>query len=142
MWREVRLRALSEAPYAFGSTLASWQGSNLEDRWRSRLANVPLNVVAVTAGSPVGQVSGTALDPEGRVELISMWVDPTVRGAGIGAALVSEVVGWARATGAAVVVLSVKKRNAPAIGLYRRLGFAPTDEPADDGEIRMQCALS
>lgn len=142
LWREVRLRALAEAPYAFGSTLAFWQGSDLEDRWRSRLADVPLNVVAVAAGSPVGQVSGTALDPEGRVELISMWVDPAVRGAGVAETLVSEVVDWARGTCAAVVVLSVKKQNAPAIGLYRRVGFEPTDEPADDGEIRMRFPLS
>lgn len=125
MWRGLRLRALSDAPYAFGSTLAFWQGSDFESRWRSRLADVSLNVVAVVDGSPVGQVSGTALDPEGRVELISMWVDPAVRGAGVGEALVTEVVDWARAIGAAAVVLSVRKLNVPAINLYRRVGFRP-----------------
>jgi ribosomal protein S18 acetylase RimI-like enzyme len=104
--------------------------------------DVPLNVVAQAAGSAVGQVSATALDPEGRVELISMWVDPAARGAGAGEALVAEVVEWARLNGAAAVVLSVKKMNAPAIGLYRRMGFVPTDEPADDGEMRMRLPLS
>ncbi len=141
LWRDVRLRALSEAPYAFGSTLAYWQGSDLEERWRGRLTDVPLNLVAVASDSAVGQVSGTSLDADGRVELISMWVDPASRGAGVGEALVQAVVDWAEAGGATAVVLSVKEANAPAVGLYARVGFRVTVEPADEGEMRMQLEL-
>ena len=37
-WRELRLEALAEAPNAFGSTLAEWQGAgDTEQRWRARL---------------------------------------------------------------------------------------------------------
>lgn len=37
-WRELRLAALAEAPYAFGSRLADWQGDrDREQRWRDRL---------------------------------------------------------------------------------------------------------
>ena len=37
-WRELRLAALAEAPYAFTSRLADWQGEgDREDRWRERL---------------------------------------------------------------------------------------------------------
>src|SRR5882762_3516310 len=86
LWRDVRLRALADAPYAFGSTLAYWQEEGREERWRSRLTEVPLNVLAVAGDSPLGQVSGTAVDSEGRVELISMWVDPSARGVGVGEA--------------------------------------------------------
>jgi len=141
LWRDIRLRALAEAPDAFGSTLAYWRIGDLEERWRNRLTDVPLNVVAIGGDSALGQVSGTALDAEGRVELISMWVDPAARGAGLGEALVAKVVEWARMSGAAAVVLSVKEMNAPAVALYRRVGFAPTDERADEGEIRMQMAF-
>lgn len=141
LWRDVRLRALADAPYAFGSTLAYWQGADLEQRWRDRLTDVPLNVVAVAGDSPIAQVSGTAVDGEGRVELISMWVDAGARGAGVGAALVTEVVEWARTSGAAAVVLSVKEMNTPASALYRRMGFDRTDERADEGEMRMQVSL-
>ena len=139
LWRAVRLRALAEAPYAFGSTLAHWQGSDLEARWRSRLDDVALNVVALTVdGSAVGQVSGTAADGDGRVELISMWVAPEARGTGAGEALVGEVLRWAAGEeGAPAVVLSVKEGNERAIALYRRLGFEQTDEAADEGELRM-----
>jgi hypothetical protein len=39
LWRELRLGALAEAPHAFGSTLAEWQGpGDREERWRSRLS--------------------------------------------------------------------------------------------------------
>ncbi|HEX5569527.1 MAG TPA: GNAT family N-acetyltransferase, partial [Streptomyces sp.] len=38
LWRELRLAALTEAPHAFGSRLADWQGAgDREERWRARL---------------------------------------------------------------------------------------------------------
>ena len=138
LWREVRLRALAESPHAFGSTLAQWQGEGLEPRWRARLDDVPLNVVALDGASPVGQVSGSVLAGDGRAELISLWVAPEVRGRGVGEALIGEVVRWADDEGAPAVVLSVKVGNAAAIALYGRMGFEPTDEPADEGELRME----
>ena len=134
LWRDVRLRALAEAPYAFGSTLAQWQGEghDLEARWRARLEEVPLNVVAVTEdGSSLGQVSGWGPDDDGRVEVISMWVDPEARGTGVGEALIGAVLQGAREEqGAPAVVLSVKAGNRRAIELYERMGFEHTDEAA------------
>lgn len=39
IWRELRLAALAEAPQAFGSRLADWQGEgDREERWRDRLS--------------------------------------------------------------------------------------------------------
>ena len=147
VWRELRHRALGEAPYAFGSVLADWQGEgDREERWRGRLADVAHNVVARVAGEAVGMASGTAPDSDGVVELISMWVSPRARGLGVGDALVGEVVRWARAGGAAVLALDVVETNAAAIGLYERHGFAavgPVEDPdPDKPEIRMRLALT
>ena len=62
LFRELRLEALREAPYAFGSTLESWQGDgDTEERWRDRLNNVPFNVIAYLEGVPAGIVSGIHL---------------------------------------------------------------------------------
>jgi diaminopimelate decarboxylase len=45
------------------------------------------------------------------------------RGRGIGSALLSEGLGWARGAGVEKVVLSVYPHNAAAISLYRKFGF-------------------
>ena len=140
LWRDVRLRALAEAPHAFGSTLAAWQGGDeLEPRWRSRLTEVPTNVVALVGGDAAGQASGTALDEHGRIDLISMWVDPRHRGTGIGLALIEEIVADAGRRGARAVALSVKVDNDRARARYRRAGFVETDEaPHEPDELRME----
>lgn len=130
-WRELRLQALEEAPYAFGSTLSEWQGpGDAEERWRSRLANVPFNAIAHFDGAPAGMVGATAPDSHGNVELISMWVAPFARGRGVGDALIQAVVDWARTQHARRVILGVVASNTRAVTLYRRNGFALTQDPA------------
>ena len=54
VWRELRLAALAEAPDAFGSRLADWQGEgDREERWRARLNLAgSYNIVAVLDGHP------------------------------------------------------------------------------------------
>jgi hypothetical protein len=74
-WRELRLQALAEAPYAFSSTFASWQGAD-EARWRTRLHDVAYNALAMDGLTPVGMISGAAGE---RVELISLWVAPATQ---------------------------------------------------------------
>lgn len=95
-WRDLRLQALEEAPYAFGTRLSEWQGEgDTEPRWRDRLSSVPFNVVARIDGAAAGIVSATAPN-DGAVALISMWVAPFARGRGVGDALVQAVLRWAR----------------------------------------------
>lgn len=124
LWRKLRLEALGEAPYAFSSTLADWQGEgDTEARWRGRLSTVCANIIADLNGISAGMVSGTAPDREGTVELISMWVAPFARGRGVGDALVAAVIEWAQARQAARIALAVVESNASAVILYRRHGF-------------------
>jgi ribosomal protein S18 acetylase RimI-like enzyme len=124
LWRKLRLEALEEAPYAFGSTLAHWQGQgDTEARWRGRLSDVPLNIVAEWQKTPVGMASATAPNPDGSVDLMSMWVAPFARGHGVGDALVNAVIEWAREQQASRVALAVFEGNERALALYRRHGF-------------------
>jgi RimJ/RimL family protein N-acetyltransferase len=131
LWKDVRLAALSEAPYAFGSTLADWRDAS-EERWRERLRIVPYNVVAAIDGVDIGMASGFPED--GNVLLISMWVAPSVRGRGASDTLVDSVIRWARELGVAAVELDVVEDNLPAIALYRRAGFVDAG-PSARGEI-------
>jgi ribosomal protein S18 acetylase RimI-like enzyme len=131
-WRDLRLCALAEAPHAFGSRLADWQGEgDREERWRARLGVAGShNVVALLDSSPVGMASGVPAS-EGVAELISMWVSPIGRGRGVGDALVRAVEQWATGTGARVLRLDVAEDNAAAQALYERHGFAFTGEQGD-----------
>lgn len=122
-WRDLRLRALEEAPYAFTSTLAEWSGEgDTEVRWRDRLSSVPANFVAWFGGSPAGMASATSPD-DGEVELISMWVAPEARRSGVATALIDAIVAWALSKGATLVALDVREDNIGAIDLYRACGF-------------------
>jgi ribosomal protein S18 acetylase RimI-like enzyme len=133
VWRELRLAALEDAPSAFGSRLADWQGEgDREERWRARLG-IPgsHNVVAALNGEPVGMASGVPGAQDGVVELISMWVDPGARGRGVGDHLIRAVERWALRLRAEVVQLAVAPGNEHAAALYRRNGFEDTGELGD-----------
>lgn len=139
LWRQLRLAALTDAPEAFGSTLADWSGAgDTEQRWRARLDDVALNVALLADGVPVGMVSATAPDIEGQVELISLWVAPGSRGRGVGDEAVRQVLAWAeREHPAGRVVLSVRAGNDHAIALYARHGFIEVGPSPDDPGERL-----
>jgi ribosomal protein S18 acetylase RimI-like enzyme len=123
-WRELRLSALAEAPYAFSSTLADWQGAgDYEARWRERLAAIPFNVIAELDDHPAGMVSATGPDGNGDVLLMSLWVAPFARGRGVGDSLLDAVDLWAKSRGASTLSLDVVSSNRAAIDLYARHGF-------------------
>jgi ribosomal protein S18 acetylase RimI-like enzyme len=122
----LRLAALTEAPDAFGSTLADWRDAS-EQRWRNRVALAPLNLVASLDGSDVGMLSGLEEVP-GTVEVISVWVAPGARGQGVGDAMLEALLAWADDRDAQRVVLTVTEHNVAAQRLYGRLGFVATGE--------------
>jgi GNAT superfamily N-acetyltransferase len=133
------LAALGEAPQAFGSRLADWQGDgDREDRWRARLAiDGGVNLVASVNGQPVGMASGVPAEeqPDAR-ELISMWVAPAARRLGVASRLIVAVEAWAHDDGADSLVLTVADENPAAEGFYRRVGYtdvAGSTRPMPDG---------
>lgn len=136
-WRSLRLKALADAPAAFGSGLSEWIDA-ADERWRSRVRDVPLNVIAALDNEPVGQVSAMNGSSAESVELISMWVAPNARGMGVGDVLIDAVISWSAGQGASGVQLSVKASNLPACHLYERNHFRFVDGIEDgDGEVQM-----
>jgi ribosomal protein S18 acetylase RimI-like enzyme len=130
LFKEVRLRALQEAPYAFGSTYAS-ESAFTDSQWASRLDRWNgvrgVGFIAVDDGIPCG-LAGTLLDEAdpSRAELVSMWTAPSHRQTGVGRLLVNQVLEWAGGHNVATLLLMVTSNNASAIRFYERLGFART----------------
>ena len=125
--RAIRLRALREAPDAFGSTLEREEDREPEF-WRERLANPDAaTFIAMSGDEDVGVVMGA--DFRGRpaaAGLFAMWVAPEARGRGAAGPLVEAVIAWARSSGYERVLLEVGDTNTAAIRLYEKKGFAPT----------------
>ena len=136
-WRDLRLAALAEAPYAFGSTLAGTLAADTGAWWRARLTTVAHNLVVVRDGVDVAMVSLSQTADE--LELLSMWVAPSARGTGAADAAVTAVLEVARrAHPGRPVALSVYAANAPATRLYARHGFVDVGvSPDDERERRM-----
>jgi len=123
--RDLRLRALRDAPDAFGSS-AEETAARPAESWVQQLRDLP-TWVAVVDEIDLGMVRGAPDKDDPTVAwLISMWVAPEGRGRGVGDALVQAVIDWARAAGFAELRLDVGDHNAPAIALYARKGFQPT----------------
>lgn len=132
--RALRLRALTEAPEAFLSTLAD-EAAYDDAEWERRAArwsggDEGATFLASVGGEPAGLVGSYRLDDRS-VELVAMWTAPEHRRAGVGRALVEAVVGFAADTGAHRVTLSVMRANTSAAAFYATAGFVDTDEPAD-----------
>lgn len=134
LWRELRLRALEDAPSAFGSRIEDWHDAD-EARWRQRLS-LPgsCNLVARLDGRPVGMVSGVPAEETDAAELVSLWVAPDARGRGVGDALLTAVAQWARERGARELRLDVAVGNTSAIALYVRHGFVDLGPSRQVGE--------
>jgi GNAT superfamily N-acetyltransferase len=127
----VRLAALQEAPYAFGSTYER-ELEAPEERWRQGLKD-RTRFVADVDGVVAGTVSGGDSDVNGAAAMTAMWVDPRFRRQGVGHLLVNTVVDWAAGGGYAEMFLWVTEGNDNAERLYQRHGFVRTGA---DQEVR------
>ena len=126
--RELRLRALIDSPDAFGST-HDQETSDPEAAWRDWAADgakggTGFTAIAVGDGGWVGMAVGAPhLEHPGELGLFGTWVDPSVRGEGIGRRLVDAVVAWARTAGFPTIRLRVTTSNLAGIRLYERCRF-------------------
>lgn len=133
--RDVRLAALAGAPHAFASTLDAEAGYD-EQRWRERITrsvyflawdrDPPAGAGARgRAGRPVGIVGGFG-QADGSWHVVSLWVSPHARGAGVADRLIDAVARHARAQNAPTLTLWVTDGNDRARAFYQRAGFRGT----------------
>ena len=127
LFKAVRLRALQDAPYAFGATYA--KESQFDDaEWLRRAGRMNgeggVGFLAMDGDAGCG-IAGAFLDANDttRAQLVSMWTAPTHRQRGVGRLLVNEVLRWARLRGGSALLLMVTSNNEPAMRFYEKLGF-------------------
>ena len=128
------MQPFTDALAAFCSRLQGWADAP-EGRWRERLSipgAIDLLAFDTDGTTPVGMATGIpSADYGSRAELISMWVDPAVRGRGVATVLITAIARWAASTGATTLTLFVMLENVAARRVYERNGFAVSNEPDD-----------
>ncbi|HYD89109.1 MAG TPA: GNAT family N-acetyltransferase [Vitreimonas sp.] len=95
---------------------------------RSEIADPEVRYrLALREGEIVGYcmmgVLAMPVDDAGGLELHRLYVDESVKGAGVAAALMEDAIAWARGKGASALYLSVWENNERAQRFYRRFGF-------------------
>ena len=139
-WRplkDLRLRALADAPLAFSTTLAEGQ-TRSDDDWRAAAQRGAegtgwITFVAEEDGRLVGMASGHfpveqhhPIDDPAIASLMQMWVAPEARRRGVGRGLVDAVAAWALERRSPVLRLGVTQSEEGAVAFYRAQGFRDT----------------
>ena len=129
--REVRLRALRDAPDAFAETAAEVE-ARPSSYWEylTRSVTEPgrhVMFLACEEGAICGSIYGLR-DPErsGSGRVGGTWVAPTHRRQGIGAALLLAVISWAREQRFERMRLWAPAASATALAFYYEAGFSDT----------------
>ncbi len=145
--KQTRLSALTDAPYAFGSTLARELAFD-DEMWRRRVHEGDW-FLAWMRGQVVGLAAAITEEAHSAERhLVAMWVHPDHRGSAAATSIVETVCSWAQAQGAQAVSLWVADGNPRARRFYERSGFSSTGErqplpsAPDIGEERLRRLLA
>ena len=96
-----------------------------------------VNVVATHRDTVVGHATLVPDEPEATAEL-AIFVLQDYQGAGIGTHLIETLLGVGRSAGVERVWLSVERWNEPAISLYEKVGFVPSDTESFEHEMAIR----
>ncbi len=120
-------------PGEVDAAIALWRACGLTRPWNDPDADARLAMGTSTASILAGRIEdrlvATAMTGfEGhRAWVYYLAVDPDLRGAGHGAAMMAACEAWAQAQGAPKIQLMVRTDNAAARGFYDSIGYAKQD---------------
>lgn len=127
LWEALRAHHAAMAPAFAAEVLAKTFASRAAE-FRDKSTNGKLRV-DLFRRQPEGELAGYAVTSfcaaDQSSELDSLYVDPALRGQGIGTLLVRRAMAWLHGCGARKPVVSVLSQNEAALRFYRPLGFHP-----------------
>jgi ribosomal protein S18 acetylase RimI-like enzyme len=136
LFKQVRLTALQEAPYAFPTTYAAALQRSAES-WREqadRSAEGPdkATFIAFSNDLPIGMA--VLYRDEGKVdvgELLQVWVSPEYRGTTVTRDLMDIIFMWAGENNFRKIIAGVTKGNTRASKFYMTYGFSIMEESSE-----------
>jgi RimJ/RimL family protein N-acetyltransferase len=133
LFRQIRLKALQDAPYAFSSTFDSALRRSAES-WREQAESTAqgsdrATFIAFSEEVPIGITALYRLEDQAEVgEVLQVWVAPEFRGSGIARDLMDVVFQWAGENNFRRIIAGVTKVNLRAQKFYTKYGFSVMDE--------------
>ena len=126
LYRDIRLRALTESPRSFTATLAD-EADRDEQFWRDRMTR-SYRLLAERGELPQGIVSlGPDEQDPAQAEVFGLYVVPEARSTGVSWRLVEATADLAIQAGYTQLYYWVGTDNARAIGFGKNFGFLTTD---------------
>ena len=124
--RDVRLRALADAPGSFFRALADDQ-ARPDTHWRDMLTDAGIALFGAFDGEAIVGLTGAFTDrddPSGRTAALGMtWLAPPYRGRGVSRLYYAERIAWARARGFARIAVGHRASNTASGAAMRQAGF-------------------
>ncbi len=115
---------------------ARLHGANFAHPWPAEVMAALISNASTLAAAALDPASGRlrgfvlARLAADEAEILTIAVEPSARGKGVGRALLAENLRQAARAGARTMFLEVDQDNAPALALYDRLGFVKVAERA------------
>jgi RimJ/RimL family protein N-acetyltransferase len=138
LYRQIRLKALQDAPYAFSSTYDSALRRSAES-WREQAESTAqgsdrATFIAFSEEESIGITALYRLKDQAEVgEVLQVWVDPEFRGTGVARDLMDAVFQWAGENNFRRIIAGVTKVNLRALKFYTKYGFSVVNEPLPNG---------
>lgn len=129
--RDLGIRAVTDAPYAFGETLEE-RRSRSDSSYAEHAAVLSSSerttqILLIEGDVPIGSIGAFfEKDSDDAVFVCAMWVQPERRRRGGARALVEAALAWGRAHGARTFKAWVADDNESGCAFWRACGFAPT----------------
>ena len=137
LFKQVRLMALQDAPYAFPSTYAAAMQRSAES-WREQAEGTAQGTdratfIAFSEDAPIGMAALYRLEDQVDVgELLQVWISPEYRGTSVAWDLTDAIFKWARENNSHQILAGVTKVNAMAFKFYTKYGFSIQEESSED----------